>query len=112
MKKIIPVIFSVLLIFSLVSIMACREGKESTTEETSQKTANKETLKQLDTELVDINSATKEELMSLQGIGEAYSKRIIEGRPYKSKVQLNSRGIIPDATYDKIADKIIAKQAK
>ena len=112
MKRIIPVILSVLLIFSLVSIMACREGKESATEETSQKTATKDASIAQEVELIDINSATREELMALPRIGAAYSMGIIEGRPYKSKFQLKSRGIIPDATYEKIADKIIAKQAK
>jgi competence protein ComEA len=62
--------------------------------------------------LIDINSASKEQLMSLPGIGEAYSKKIIDGRPYKMKSQLKSRKIVPAATYDKIADKIIAIQPK
>lgn len=62
--------------------------------------------------LLDINTATEAELKSLPGIGEAFSKKIIAGRPYASKDQLKSRGIIPDALYDKIKDLIIAKQAK
>ena len=62
--------------------------------------------------LLDLNTATEAELKSLPGIGEAYSKKIIAGRPYTSKDQLKSRGIIPDALYDKIKDLIIAKQAK
>lgn len=61
-------------------------------------------------ELIDINTATKAELSALPGIGDAYSQKIIDGRPYAKKDQLKSKKIIPGATYDKIKDKIIAKQ--
>jgi DNA uptake protein ComE-like DNA-binding protein len=61
-------------------------------------------------DLVDINHATQAELKTLPGIGEAYSLAIIKHRPYKNKTQLRSGGFIPEATYNKIRDKIIAKQ--
>jgi len=61
-------------------------------------------------ELLDINSATKEQLDALVGIGEARSDAIIKGRPYKGKDELYQKKIIPKAVYDKIKDKIIAKQ--
>jgi competence protein ComEA len=60
--------------------------------------------------LLDINSATAEQLQALPGIGSKYSAKIIAGRPYANKAQLVSRDIIPQATYNRIKDKIIAKQ--
>jgi competence protein ComEA len=59
---------------------------------------------------IDINHASKDDLKTLSGIGDAYANAIIKNRPYKNKTQLRSRNVIPDATYNKIKDKIIAKQ--
>jgi DNA uptake protein ComE-like DNA-binding protein len=61
-------------------------------------------------ELLDINSASKEELDALPGIGEARSVAIIKGRPYKGKDELYQKNILPKGVYEKIKDKIIAKQ--
>ena len=59
---------------------------------------------------LDINTATIDQLKAFPGIGDAYSKRIVEGRPYTAKNQLVSRGVLPDAVYNKIKDSIIASK--
>jgi DNA uptake protein ComE-like DNA-binding protein len=61
-------------------------------------------------EKLDINSASAEELEKLEGIGPVRAAAIVKGRPYKGKDDLVRRKIVPQSVYDKISDRIIAKQ--
>jgi competence protein ComEA len=61
--------------------------------------------------LIDINTATADQIKALPGIGDAYTKRIIDGRPYTAKNQLVTRGVLPQKTYDGIKNQIVAAHA-
>ena len=63
-----------------------------------------------DADKLDLNTATADQLKALPGIGDAYTKRIIDGRPYTAKNQLTTRGILPQKTYDGIKDAIVARR--
>ena len=102
--KIVKYLMMMLLAFSL----AVAPAQTPTPAKDAKKAASAATAKAAD--LVDINSATAKQLQALPGIGPAYADKIIKGQPYRRKNELVDKKIIPQATYNKIKDLIIAKQ--
>lgn len=106
-NAVVRIVSAAMTILLLASICMASGDKKAPSDQSSGKTAASTTPSK---DLLDINSATKEQLSALPGIGDVYSQKIINGRPYAKKTDLVQKKIIPQATYNKISGMTIAKQ--
>jgi len=108
--RILVLVSCVALVAGLATAQTASSSSSSAASTSSTSKATLKTTSASKTPLLDINSATKDQLDALPGIGDAYAQKIIDGRPYKMKTDLVRKKIVPQSTYDKIRGQIIAKQ--
>lgn len=98
-------VFAVLLSAALVFVACNGGGKIAALQNSNSHPSSNRN----ESELIDLNSCSKNQLIQLPGIGEAFAQKIIDGRPYREKTDLVRRNIITQSTYDLISDKVIAR---
>ena len=113
MRRLIALMVATAFLAGLIGApMASAQTKAPAPAKTETKAPAKDEAKKAEQhEPIDINSASADELKTVPGIGDAYAKKIVDGRPYKRKDELKTKKVVPDATYNKIKDHIVAKQS-
>jgi len=109
MRKLTKLVFPAILAVTLALGTIGSAGGQSSTDSSMSAKASKAVAAM--GEKLDINSATKDQLDGLPGIGGAYAQKIIAGRPYRTKHELVTKKIIPQSLYEKIKDQIIAHRS-
>ena len=110
MTRLVALVIALLFAAGVVGTPAALAQTPKAAPPTAAPPAKSDTAKPAAKEKLDINRASVDDLKGIPGIGDAYAKKIVDGRPYKRKDELVQKKIIPQATYDKIKDDIIAKQ--
>lgn len=111
MRKFWIALFTTLVAVALTANLSAQAGTGAASSKASTSSTAKAKTSAPASEKLDINTATKDQLQALPGIGDAYSQKIIDNRPYTTKRDLVTKKVIPQATYAKIKDMIVAHEA-